>query len=291
MMAHRDPGRARPFRPRKRFGQHFLADTWAAKVVDAIDVRAGDTFLEIGPGTGALTRPLARTGARILAVEIDRVLAGNLADAAPANVTILTSDFLAADVLPLLSGLTPQGTPDAAPPNGPRRFRVVGNLPYNITSPIIQRLLAIDQASGFFADAVVMVQREVADRLVARPRTKAYGALTIFVGVRSRVTRVLDLPPHAFRPAPRVRSSIIRLEFGHQPISVRDERVFEQMVKAMFSNRRKTLLNALKAFDPTAGPVLALAGIASERRPETLDLAEVARLADLFSAVRTGAVL
>jgi 16S rRNA (adenine1518-N6/adenine1519-N6)-dimethyltransferase len=289
------PPRIRPrpaVRPRKRFGQHFLAASWAAKVVEAIQVEAGDVFLEIGPGTGALTRPLAATGAPILAVEIDRGLAADLARDAPGNVTMLTGDFLAADVLPLLSGLVPQQTAqsmDARPPA--RRFRVVGNLPYNITSPIVFRLLEMDRHHGFFADATVMMQREVADRLVARPGTKAYGALTILVATRARVARLLDLPPQAFKSAPKVRSSVVRLEFGHQPVRVVNGDIFERMVKGMFSHRRKTLGNALKAFDATAPAVLALAGIDAKRRPETLQVTEIARLAELFASVRRPAVL
>jgi 16S rRNA (adenine1518-N6/adenine1519-N6)-dimethyltransferase len=291
-MPREEKKQTRPaFRPRKRFGQHFLSESWAARVVEAIDVQPGDTFVEIGPGTGALTRPLARTGAPILAVEIDRVLAGNLANDAPRNVTIMSGDFLETDVLPLLSGLTPQATPETARAGQARRFRVVGNLPYNITSPILFRLLELDRRHGFFADATVMMQREVADRLVAKAGTKAYGSLTVMVSTQARVTRLLDLPPSAFKPAPKVRSSVVRLEFGHQPVRIVNGDIFERMVKAMFSQRRKTLLNALKSFDATAPAVLALAGIDSKRRPETLQVSEIARLAELFATVRTPRVV
>jgi 16S rRNA (adenine1518-N6/adenine1519-N6)-dimethyltransferase len=281
-----------PARPRKRYGQHFLADAWAAKVVDAIRVEPGDTFLEIGPGTGALTRPLAATGVPLLAIEIDRDLAADLARHAPPNVTILTGDFLTTDVLPLLKGLVPQGPPGATVQQpAMRRMRAVGNLPYYITAPILIRLLEIDRRDRFFADAVVMVQREVADRLAARVGTKAYGALTMFVGARARVTRLLELPPGAFRPAPKVTSTMIRLEFGHNPVRIADDVVFDRLVKAMFSHRRKTLANALKAFDPTAAAVLGSAGIDARRRPETLAIAEVACLVELFTAGRPASVL
>jgi 16S rRNA (adenine1518-N6/adenine1519-N6)-dimethyltransferase len=158
---------------------------WAAKVVAAIDPQAGDAFLEIGPGNGALTLPLAATGAPVLGVEIDRELAANLARHAPPNVTVLAADFLTTDVLPLLSGLEPQRAAAAQPAETPaRRFRVVGNLPYYIASPILFRLLDLHRAHGFFADATVMVQREVADRLVARPGSKDYGVLTILLSCR-----------------------------------------------------------------------------------------------------------
>ena len=137
-----------------------------------------------------------------------------------------------------------------------------------------------------------MVQREVADRLVARPGTKDYGVLTI-TAQRSRagVTRLLDLPPGAFTPAPKVRSTRRAARVRSPAVRVPDERLFERLVKAMFSQRRKTLANALKAFDPTAPAVLALAGIDGRRRPETLQVTEIARLAELFASVSRGPVL
>jgi len=283
---------ARTHRPRKRFGQHFLAPVWASKIVAAIAPQAGDAFLEIGPGHGALTLPLAATGAPILGIEIDRDLAGALARQAPSNVTVLAADFLKADVLPLLSGLEPQRAAHAQPAVPPsRRFRVVGNLPYYVASPILFRLLDLHRRHGFFADATVMVQREVADRLVARPGTKAYGVLTILMSVHARVSRVLDLPPGAFTPPPKVRSTVVRLEFGPPAVRLRDAEGFERLVKTMFSQRRKTLANALKAIDPTAPAVLALAGIDSKRRPETLQVQEIARLAELFASVKQPPVL
>lgn len=291
----RPPTRQRhSHRPNKRLGQHFLSSQWAARVVAAIDPQGGDAFLEIGPGTGALTVPLARTGCPILAVEIDRVLAADLARHAPPNVTILSDDILKADVIPLLSGLVPQRPPDRATATAAdhaRRFRVVGNLPYYIASPILFRLIELHRRHGFFADATVMVQREVADRLVAKPRSKDYGVLTIMLGVHARVTRVLDLPPGAFTPPPRVRSSVVRLEFGPPAVWLPDEGMFERVVKTMFNQRRKTLANALKALSPTAPAVLALAGIDARRRPETLQLTEIARLAELFAGAVRPAVL
>ncbi len=298
---HRAPATRRPRvpraaaskpRPRKRFGQHFLLPPWARKVVEAIAPEPGDVFLEIGPGTGALTLPLAATGAPILAVEVDRDLVAALAGSVPRNVTVMTGDVLTADVFPVLTGLEPQRPPDAAAADRPaRRFRIVGNLPYYIASPILVRLIDWHRREGAFADATVMVQREMADRLVARPGTKDYGVLTVLLGQHARITRRLDLPSTAFKPAPKVRSSVIHLAFGPPAVRVVDEALFERMVKAMFGQRRKTLTNALKGFDPTAPAVLALAGIDGRRRPETLEPAEMARLADLFHDVRTPRML
>ena len=275
-----------PPRARKRFGQHFLTPGWARKVVAAIDVQPNDVFLEIGPGHGEITLPLAASGAPVLAVEIDRDLVASLAECAPGNVTVMSADVLTADVLPVLTGLEPQRPPDAAPASGRRRFRVVGNLPYYISTPILFRLVEWHRRDALFADATIMLQREVADRLVARPGTKDYGVLTVLLGQHARVTRLVDLPASAFKPAPKVRSAVVRLEFGPPAARVVDEALFERMVKAMFAQRRKTLLNSLKAFDSTAPAVLALAGIDSRRRAETLELHEMARLADLFASVR-----
>jgi len=274
-------------RPRKRFGQHFLAPSWAAKVVEAIRPVRGDAFLEIGPGTGAITLPLAATGLPILAVEIDRDLASDLAGQAPPNVTILTADVLKADVMPLLSGLAPQGPPDAPGVAVPeRRLRVVGNLPYYATSPILFRLVELHRAHGLIHDATVMMQKEVADRLVAKPGTRDYGVLTVTLSVHARVSRVLELPPGAFTPAPKVRSTLVKLEFTSPAVRVPDERLFEKLVKAIFSQRRKTLLNSLKAFDRSAATILAAAGLDGRRRPETLQIEEIAKVAELLAAAR-----
>ena len=278
-------------RPRKRFGQHFLSSEWAQKVVNAIAPQRGDVFLEIGPGTGALTMPLAESGAPILAVEIDRDLAADLATRVPANVTLMTADFLASDVLPFLSGLDPQRPAQSGGGSQPRRLRVVGNLPYNLSSPIIFRLIDLYRRHGAFTDATLMVQREVADRLAARPGTKAYGVLTVSVQLHTRVSLVLDLPPGAFRPAPRVRSSVVRLEFGPPSARIPDEPLFDRMVRGLFSARRKMLANALKQFDPRGQAVLTASGLDGRRRPETLQVTELARLAELFASTDRPPVL
>jgi 16S rRNA (adenine1518-N6/adenine1519-N6)-dimethyltransferase len=274
-------------RPRKRFGQHFLAAAWAQKVVKTIDVQPEDVLLEIGPGAGAITIPLAATGAPILAVEIDRDLAGSLSGQVPPNVSLMTADFLKTDVLPFLTALQPNRPPSTDhAPVPPRRFRVVGNLPYNISSPILFRLIELSRAHGIFTDATLMVQREVADRLVARPGKKDYGVLSVFAQIYADIDRKLDLPPSAFSPPPKVRSSVVRLTFRRSPVRIVDELVFQQVVKIAFMQRRKMLSNALKHFDPTAPAVLALAGIDGKRRPETLTLAEFAELTELFVTVR-----
>jgi len=278
-------------RPRKRLGQHYLASSWAARIVQAIDPKPGDVFLEIGPGTGALTLPLAAAGAPILAIEVDRRLFADLLTRVPPNVTMLAADILSADVIPYLSGLEPQRPQGSGDGPRPPRFRVVGNLPYYIASPILFRLLDLHRQDGIFADATLMVQREVADRLVARPGKKAYGVLTILLSVHATITRLFDVPPSAFHPRPQVHSSVVQLQFGAPSVFIADLPLFERLVKALFSQRRKTLLNALKRFDPTGPAVLALSGIDGRRRPETLGLDELARLTDLVASVRRPAML
>jgi 16S rRNA (adenine1518-N6/adenine1519-N6)-dimethyltransferase len=165
--------------------------------------------------------------------------------------------------------------------------RVAGNLPYNVSSPILFRLLDAHRSSAHIVDATLMLQREVADRLVARPSTSDYGVLAILVQLHADVRRLLTLPPGAFRPAPRVQSAVVRLAFRPPAVTMRDERIFETMVRSVFTQRRKTLGNALKAFAAAHGrhalAALASADLDPRRRAETLQLAELARLADVFA--------
>ena len=283
----------RSFRPRKRFGQHFLSAKWAERVVNAIDPQPGDVFLEIGPGQGALTFPLARTGAPILAVELDRDLLAELAPRVPRNVSLISGDILRTDVLPFLTGLQPQTPPGALPGTSllPRRYRVVGNLPYNLSTPILFKMLEWHARTGMFADATIMLQREVADRLAARPGTKAWGALSLYLQLDTHINVPLRLPPGAFSPPPKVHSAIAHLIFQPRTVRIADQNIFDRLVRTMFSLRRKTLNNVLKAYDPTGPAVLAIANIDGQRRPETLSLAELGRLVELLAAVKRPTVL
>jgi 16S rRNA (adenine1518-N6/adenine1519-N6)-dimethyltransferase len=261
-------------RPRKRFAQHFLEPAWVQKLVAAIDPSPADRFIEIGPGKGALTAALAARVDRVRAIEIDRDLAAGLAARRLANVQVVTADVLTVDLAEVASELSPD-----------RAVRVVGNLPYNISSPILFRLLDAS-ATGRLHDAVLMLQREVADRLVASPGTGDYGVLTISTGLGADVTRLLNLPPGAFRPAPRVRSAVVRLVFRPAPAGVRDPARVVAIVRAIFTQRRKMLANALAslAAERSVSAVTALeqAGIDPKRRPETLGLHELARLSDVL---------
>ena len=256
---------------KKRFGQHFLAPVWADKVVAAIAPRRTDRFIEIGPGPGALTLRLAPRVAHLTAIEIDRHLAEELRDRLPPSADIVVGDILDIDLAPYLAA-------------GP--LRVAGNLPYNISSPILFKLLRLAEPN--LVDATVMLQLEVAERLAARPGTKDYGVLTIFASAQADVSRLLTLPPGAFRPAPKVHSAVVKLTFKPSVVPALLFPVFERMVRTMFMQRRKTLSNALRPFAESVGrearTSLESAGIDPVRRPETLALPELVRLAAVFDA-------
>jgi 16S rRNA (adenine1518-N6/adenine1519-N6)-dimethyltransferase len=258
-------------RASRKYGQHYLEAPWADKLVATIALSATDRFLEIGPGPGALTLRLAPRVAHVAAVEVDPHLIAALQYHVPRNVELIQQDFLEFDLDSLLAG---------------GDLRVIGNLPYNVTSPILFKLLKTQRDRGGLRDAILMVQREVADRIEASPGTKEYGTLSIFVQYRATVQRLLTLPPGAFRPSPKVHSAVLRLEF-HDPLTpTQDEAVLERLVRSIFTQRRKTLHNALARFaaehhlDPRQA--LADAAIDGIRRPETLQLAELVRLADVF---------
>jgi 16S rRNA (adenine1518-N6/adenine1519-N6)-dimethyltransferase len=259
-----------PFpRARKRFGQHFLEPAWVARLITAVGPSADETLLEIGPGRGALTLPLAERAGRVIAVELDRDLAATLATRIPANVRLVQSDFLDVKLPELLQG---ERTP----------VRVVGNLPYNAASPILFRLLAAAENGRLLREATLMLQREVADRLLAEPGGADYGAMSIQVQLRAEVERVLSLPPGAFRPPPKVHSAVVRLRFRPPLVDVGATDIFERVVRGLFLQRRKTIANALKpvaaSFGRSPAEILERARLDGRRRPETLTVEDVARL-------------
>jgi 16S rRNA (adenine1518-N6/adenine1519-N6)-dimethyltransferase len=263
-------------RARKRFGQHFLEPVWVEKVIKAIDPRPDQDFIEIGPGPGALTRPLTQRAKTVTAYEIDRDLAAALVAEAIPNLTVIQGDFLE---------VTDPARPESLAPS-PRR--VAGNLPYNVASPIMFKLVELHAAGVPLLDATLMLQREVADRLVAPPGSKEYGVLGILIGHAADVETVLKLPAGAFRPPPKVLSSLVRLRFRAPDPPVRDLTMFGRIVQAVFTRRRKTMANALLALDDGVAPrlrpseALAAADLDGSRRPETVSIAEFARLADIY---------
>jgi 16S rRNA (adenine1518-N6/adenine1519-N6)-dimethyltransferase len=262
---------------RKRFGQHFLEPVWVAKVIRAIDPQPADHFLEIGPGRGALTRPLLERVTSVQAFEIDRDLAASLRGDAKGQLTLVEGDFL--DTADQLAGAHSHP------------LRVAGNLPYNVASPILFKLLEMHASGVPLVDATLMLQHEVAERLVAPPGGKAYGVLSILVQHTADVERLLSLPPGAFRPPPKVRSARVRVRFRAPRPPAEDPATFAALVQAIFTRRRKTLANALLAFPLSSrrspGVALERAAIDGRRRPETLAVAELVRLADAFGGERT----
>lgn len=275
------------FRPRarRRFGQHFLEPAWVDKLLASIAPDPDDLFVEIGPGLGALTLPLAGRARHVLAIEIDRDLAASLRTRAPASLSVVTADYLDVDLRDLIANQSPPCD---------RPARVAGNLPYNVGSPILIKLLREAADGRVLSDATLLLQREVADRLSASPGSREYGALSVFTQLRADVRQALTLPAGAFRPIPQVTSAAVRLTFRPPAVAV-DERVFRLVVKTIFQRRRKMLLNATKPLAVSVGTrssdVLARAALDPGRRPETLGLDELARLTEVFVSAGLRAVL
>ena len=264
--------------PRRRFGQNFLVDgNTLAKIVGAGDVGAGDSVLEIGAGLGVLTRALAEavgeTG-RVVSLEIDRDLLPALAETVGglAQVSIVPGDAMALDWPAWLAAEFQDGA-----------VKVVANIPYNITTPLLAALLA---HKARLSRIVLLVQKEVAQRLTAAPGTDDYGALSVFAQFHAAVETVGIVSRRVFLPAPDVDSAIVRLvPYAAPPVSVADEAQFFAVVRAAFGQRRKALLNALSG-DPALGwsraraaAALEQAQISPQRRGESLGLEEFARLA------------
>ena len=259
-------------RPRKRFGQNFLTDRNVLnRIVAAAGILPGEPVLEIGPGRGALTRLLAAKAGKVVAVEVDRDLVALLTAefAADEQVEIISADVLECDLPQLLAG------------RHPGRWRVVANLPYNISSQVL--FLLLDNIS-LFSGLTLMLQKEVARRIASGPEEKEYGILSVFCRLHCDVELAFTVKPGSFSPAPKVHSAILQLDPLPAPrYEVGDEAFFRRMVKAAFGNRRKTLWNCLKgsfaADDTQLRHVLDSCGIDPVRRGETLSLEEFAELA------------
>jgi len=240
---------------RKRFGQHFLHDPGVLKrIVEAIAPARGDAIVEIGPGEGALTRPLLEHLDHLTAIEIDRDLAAALTLQYPATrLSVLTADALDFDFAVLPAG-----------------FRVVGNLPYNISTPLLFHLA---RQAGRVRDLHFMLQKEVVDRMVARHSTPDYGRLSVMLQVRFAMKKLFNVASGAFRPPPKVESAVVRLLPLQEKLQF-DEALLEKIVREAFSARRKTLRNAL----PLAAADYEALGIDPGLRPENLSPADYLRI-------------
>lgn len=267
------------FRAKKKWGQNFLLEPkFVAKIIDAAEIDGEQTVLEIGPGLGALTKQLAEQAKQVVAVEIDGELVALLKDilAPYDNVVVHHGDAMKVDLEQLVQSVA-----------GDTAFSVVANLPYYITTPIVMRLL---EQNWHWQKMVLMVQKEVAERMVASPGGKDYGALSLGVQYRAYASIVTIVPPTVFHPRPQVDSAVVLLENRMEPpVQVADEKILFAVIKAAFAQRRKTLLNALgnsgiAADKEEAQQVLAVCGIDPKRRGETLSLEEFAMIANGFAA-------
>jgi 16S rRNA (adenine1518-N6/adenine1519-N6)-dimethyltransferase len=251
--------------PRKRFGQHFLVDDAITEgIADLVDPQPGDPLIEIGPGLGALTVPLLQRGAALTVIELDRDLAARWRR--DGRVNVIEADVLAVDFRALA---------DAAP----QALRIVGNLPYNISTPILFHLLPL---AGRVLDQHFMLQKEVVQRMVGAPGHKDYGRLSVMLQWRYEMESVLDVPPECFDPPPRVDSAVVRMRPRAQPAAI-DERLLSELVTVAFSQRRKLLRHTLGRWLDERG---AGEGFDAQRRAEEVPVDEYLALAQRVQASR-----
>ncbi|HVF89362.1 MAG TPA: 16S rRNA (adenine(1518)-N(6)/adenine(1519)-N(6))-dimethyltransferase RsmA [Blastocatellia bacterium] len=269
---------------KKSLGQNFLADgRISRRIVESVAPLRSDLILEIGPGTGALTTLLVEQSGFVVAVELDPRLIRELENTlARENHLIVEADALTVDWAELIARGRESLRRAQGETGAPERVRVVANLPYYVSTPIIERLLRLKTE---VSDMTLMLQNEVADRIASKPGTREYGYLSVLVQFYSEVRKLFEVPPSAFRPAPKVRSAIIRLDVRSKPlVDVASEEGFLKLVSFSFAQRRKTMANNLKA---AAGALryrapieegLHAAGIDPRRRAETLSVAEFGAL-------------
>ena len=249
----------------RRLGQHFLRPASVTRLLSAVDPRPDESFLEIGPGAGALTIPLCARASHVTAIEVDPILADALQRRAVPNLTVIAADALTVD----LAALAPPGT------------RLVGNLPYFISSPLLRRFLEL---RGCVPDAHVMLQEEVARRVASTPGSKEYGILSVLFALWADVTIALRFPPGAFKPAPRVHSAVLRIRFRPEPaVRLTRPEAFAPLIARAFTQRRRTLENNLQDSYPNLKEHLRLLNIEGSRRAETLSVVEFGRLANALA--------
>lgn len=266
------------FRFKKQFGQNFISDDHLlAKIVEAAEITPEDVVIEIGPGAATLTAALAEKAAQVIAIEIDNDLFPIIERrmAGYSNFELVAGDAMKVDFDAL------------AAKYGAKKYKVVANLPYYITTPIVMRLLE----EGFGAsELVIMVQKEVADRFLASPGTKAYGAITAAIHYYGEASRAFNVPRTMFTPRPEVDSSIVKIKcYESKPFLADDEKMLRRVIKAAFGQRRKTLNNALKALGlpkEELDQALNAASIDASRRGETLSVEEFVCLSNIIAEMK-----
>ena len=271
-------------KPKPKLGQNFLIDREAARrIVEALGDVSNRTVIEIGPGRGVLTDLLLPRAKRVIGIELDRVLAAQLRMryATKQNIEILESDFVTAE-FPSMVGRRPGPLHDLRPTQ-PEMVDVIGNLPYYITSDIVLRILELHQN---IERAVIMVQREVADRIAAEPGSRDYGLLSATAQLFARVDNLFTLPPTAFSPPPQVHSSVLRLTMAPRLEKLRvEEEPFIALLKLAFAQKRKTLLNNLRGQYPEAAVRAALKA-ADLRADVRAEAAPLEKMASVFRALQ-----
>ena len=251
---------------KKHLGQNFLYDSSILKrIIQSAGLSEEDTVVEIGPGPGRLTRMLAETVKRLVAIELD-----------PELYERLKGDFIAYSNVEIIHGDALRFSFETI-----GEFKVVANIPYYITTPIIFRLL---EAKEHLKSMTLTTQKEVAERIVAEPGGRDYGVLTIMIQYFAQPELMFIIPKEAFRPIPKVDSAVVHMKILERPrVMLRDEKIFFRLVRTAFSQRRKTLSNSLKGISDNIKDVLLQSGIDPQRRPETLSLEEFARLSDYLA--------
>ncbi len=263
--------------PKKSLGQNFLQDeNIARKIIASLDLKPDDCVLEIGSGTGVLTKYLVQTAVKVVAVEIDKNLAQQLQQqfSSKGNFILYQNDILKIAFEPILADY--------------RGWKVVGNLPYHITSPVLFKLF---EGRHFFDSAILMVQKEVAQRIAAQPNSKEYGILSVFSQFYSSTKKLFDVSKHVFFPRPDVTSAVVRLEFNKAVLlDKNEESVFRQIVKGTFNQRRKMLRNSLLAI-PDLNINLDQVNFDLTQRPEQLPVSDFTRLTKLIMKSRSAMTL
>ncbi len=255
---------------KSRLGQNFLLDpSIAERIVEASGVDSDDTVIEIGPGHGIMTRFIAERAKELIAIELDKRLISNLQKAfvAYSNITLINKDVMEYDF--------GQYSP----------FKVIANIPYYITTPIIFKLI---EEKNDLRSMTLTIQKEVAERIVAKPGSKRYGVLSLMVQFYGRTDILFTIPAGAFKPRPKVDSAVITIKRRIEPpVQVNDQGIFRKVIKTSFAGRRKMISNTLKSFYPDIKTIMNEINIDPSRRPETLSMEEFARLSNAIEKVDT----
>ena len=262
------------YKPKKFLGQNFLVDdNIAKKIIRACDIKKNDSLIEIGPGHGALTKHLIKLTKDYLAIEIDHTIIEKLRLQFDNKLKIIHKDFLKLDFDSELNDIF----------NMKNKLKIIGNVPYNITTEILFKLFELKDKIEF---AVMMIQKEVAQRITAKPNTKAYGILAIQTQLNTSPEILFNVPPTAFFPKPKVHSSVIKLEFGKEKYKLDDKTLFKKIVKESFGKRRKVMRNSLKNLFDDLNIVTNRIEFDFSRRPENVSIHEFVTLSNEISLLR-----